>query len=356
MNRIYIALTLLVSAFFISGCNKKTKEPPVIIKVSEQDVLTDFAHVLVNPNYQDIQNKAQALFGAIQQLHSTPNDANLLQAQDAWRAVRVPWEQCEAFLFGPVEDFNYDPATDTWPVSTVELDSLLASSNPLTLNDINALPYSLKGYHPIEYILFGVGGSKTAAQLTPRQLQYILSLSESLYNSTTDLRNSWDVSQPGNFTEQLITAGNGSTHFSTRKDAFIAIVTAMASICNEVANGKMQDPLSAHDSTLVESQYAHNATEDFTNNIRGIRNAYFCQYHITGTSLHQLVASYDLSLDQSISSHIDAALAALAPINSNFGEAIFTQVGSIQQAQNAISTLEGSLNLLNNFIQTHIND
>ncbi len=293
----------IIGIFFVmltlSSCKRNVKQPPVDNSVSEQSVLTDFANIVVNPNYQDIQAKANLLYAAVQNLHTTTNDANLIIAQNAWRAVRVPWEQCEAYLFGPVEDFNYDPATDTWPVSTVELDSLLASSNALTLSDIEALPYSLKGYHPIEYILFGVGGSKTASQLTARQLQYVLSLAQSLYNSTTDLRNSWDVSS-GNFTEQWITAGNGSTHFTSRKDAFIAMVTAMAGICNEVANGKMQDPLTAHDSTLVESQYAHNATEDFSNNMKSIRNVYYCQYHSTGVSLHDLVASYDLSFDNTI--------------------------------------------------------
>ncbi len=348
----FISVSVILMLF--SACTRKVKQPPADTKVSELDVLTDFAHVLVNPNYQDIQSKAFALNSAVQTLSASTTDANLLIARNAWRAVRVPWEQCEAYLFGPVEDFNYDPATDTWPVNTVELDSLLASTNPLTLADIDALPYSLKGYHPAEYLLFGVGSSKTAAQITPRQLQYLVSLTQSLYNSTTALRNSWDVAQPGNFTEQLITAGTGSTHFASRKDAFVAIVTSMASICNEVANGKMEDPLAAHDSTLVESQYAHNATEDFTNNMIGIKNAYRCQYVSTGKSLHDLVASYDLSLDNTILAQIDAAIAALSAIDPDYGKAIFTQVGQIQQAQSAINTLESTLNLLNNFIQTTI--
>src|SRR5205807_449771 len=126
----------------------------------------------------------------------------------------------------------------------------------LTVADIDSLPYSLKGYHPAEYLLFGVGGSKTTSQFTARQFQYLISLTQNLYNSVTGLRNSWDVSQ-GNFSEQLITAGEGSTRYATRKDAFVAIVAAMIKICNEVANSKMQVPLAAHDSTLVESQYAH---------------------------------------------------------------------------------------------------
>ena len=352
-------LFLISSCFallLVSGCKKNDTTPPVDTPVSELDVLTDFANVLVNPNYQDLQAKAGALNLAAQTLSTSPTAANLVIAQDAWRAVRVPWELSEGFLFGPVEDFYYDPATDTWPVNTVELDSLLASSDPLTLADIDSLPYSLKGYHPAEYLLFGVGGTKTVSQFTARQFQYLISLTQNLYNSVTGLRNSWDVNQPGNFSEQLITAGAGSTRFATRRDAFIAIVAAMIKICNEVSNGKMQVPLAAHDSTLVESQYAHNATTDFRNNITGIQNVYMCNYFSTGKSLHDLVVLKDISLDNTIQSQISTAISSFNSIDPDYGKAIFTQVGQIQTTQNAINTLQGTLNLLNNFVQANIND
>ena len=98
---------------------------------------------------------------------------------------------------------------DDWPVNRVDLDSLLASNNPLSLSDIDALPTSLKGFHPIEYILFGIGGSRKAADLTVLEMKYIVSLTQSLYNTTTALRESWDPAYK-NFTSQLTNAGNGS--------------------------------------------------------------------------------------------------------------------------------------------------
>jgi len=350
---------ILISMILISGigCKKTdTNTNPVDTTVTELEVLSDFANVLVNPNYQDLQAKVDALNAAAQTLSSSATDGNLKAAQDAWRAVRVPWEQSEGFLFGPVEDFYYDPSTDTWPVNTIELDSLLASSDPLTLADIDSLPYSLKGYHPIEYLLFGVGGSKTVSEFTPREFQYMLSLTQNLYNEVTGLRNSWDTSQAGNFSEQLFTAGEGSTRYATRKDAFVAIVAAMIKICNEVATNKMEVPLSAHDSTLVESQYAHNATEDFKNNIIGIQNAYLCRYSSTGHSLHDLVLASDISLDNTIQSQINSAVSSFDNINPDYGIAIFTQVGQIQTTQDAITTLQGTLNLLNNFVEANIKD
>ena len=51
---------------------------------------------------------------------------------NAWVAARVPWEQSEGFLFGPVDTFGYDPAMDSWPVNRTDLDAVLASGQAFT--------------------------------------------------------------------------------------------------------------------------------------------------------------------------------------------------------------------------------
>lgn len=336
--------------FSLAACKKDKKEDDPTPSPSSDSVLVDFAYVLAKPNYADIREKAGLLNDAIIAMNANPNATTLAAAQLAWRNVRIPWEMAEGYLFGPAEDYNYDPATDTWPVNTTELDSLLNSNNPLELSDIEQLQYSLKGYHPIEYILFGVGGSRIPSELTPRRLKYAVSLAQSLYNITSDLVSSWD-----DFADQLTTAGIGSTRYLTRKDAFLAIVGSMERICDEVANGKMQDPFVNHDSTLVESQYAHNATTDFMNNIVGIENAYFSRYNgVYGSSLHDMVNAKNSSLDNVIQLKITNAISALQAIDPNYGLAIFDQQGQIITAQQAINSLKSSLNDLNNFVETYI--
>ena len=351
---------ILLSAailLIINSCKQDDPEPTPDDATLEVQILTDFANVVANPNYIDVESKAVTLNNAVETLNNSTTDANLDAARTAWRNVRQPWEQCEAFLFGPVEDFNYDPTMDDWPVNHVDLDSLLASSNPLSLSDIEALPTSLKGFHPMEYILFGVGGSKTAAQLTDREKEYLASLTQSLMNTTTALCSSWDVSQSGNFTNELLTAGDGSTRYSTRKDAFITIATAMAGICDEVANGKMEEPLFNQDSTLEESQFSHNSTTDFKNNITGVLNVYLGKYFTDGHGLNELVASKNLSLDNTLQSQINIAISSFDNIDSNYGAAIYSQQVQIHNAQDAINalkeTIEGDLM---DFIVNNIKD
>ena len=324
----------------------------------EGKVLNGFAMQLVNPNYEDIQTKAGVMLNASNTLIANTTDANLLAMRAAWVNTRGAWESCEGFLFGPVEDFNYDPDMDDWPVNKVDLDSLLSSSNPLTVNDITPLATTLKGFHAIEYIIFGVGSTKTAAQITPREKVYLASLVQSLYDTTTQLENSWDPSQPNNFTLQVINAGAGSTTFTTRKALFLALLGSMADICNEVANEKMQTPFAAQDSTLDESSFSHNSVTDFTNNITGVLHAYQSSYNgQSGYSLSDLVKANNTSLDNTLQSQIAAAIGSFKGITESYEKAIYNQQNQIKTTQAAIRTLKATIDGdLTTYIQATVKD
>lgn len=358
MKNIFITAFCL-AAIAIAGCKKdSTNNDQNTSASTEQNVLTDFAAVLVNPNYQDIQAKALIMNNAIVTFNATPNDANLEAVRTAWKNTRAAWEQCEGFLFGPVEDFDYDPTMDDWPLNKADLDNLIASDNPLGVADIEQLGTTLKGFHAIEYIIFGVGGTQKAADITDRDKVYLASLGQSLYNTTTELRNSWDPTQSNSFTAQVVNAGKGSTRFTTRKDVFLALVGSMADICNEVANEKMQTPFAAQDSTLDESSFSHNSVNDFRNNITGVLNAYKCQYGgATGHSLSELVASKNTSLDSKIQAQINAAISSFSGITVTYEKAIYSQQTQVKNVQAAIRTLKETIEGdLTDFVNTNIKD
>lgn len=361
-NLLYSALFIAIVAIGFAGCTKVAGDNSTTNQTTlEGQVLTDFSNDLVNTNYQDIQAKASIMNDAVNAFVANSTDQNLAATQLAWKNTRAAWESCEGFLFGPVEDDSYDPDMDDWPVNKIDLDSLLASPNPLTVADITPLQTTLKGFHAIEYIIFGVGSTRKAAQVTDRQKTYLVSLAQSLYNTTTDLRNSWDPTQ-GNYTAQVINAGKGSSAFTTRQAVFLALVGSMADICNEVANEKMQTPFAAKDSTLSESSFSHNSIADFTHNITGIKNAYLSSY--TGAngnhSLSELVAAKNASLNNTLLSQMNAAIAsfsAFSSLNVSFEQAIYTQRSTITKVQATINTLKASLEGgLNDFVVTNIKD
>lgn len=345
-----------VAILALSSCGKD-KTPVQTVTVDEQAIITQFVNVVGNPNYIDIQAKATVLDAAITTFLATPTDANLVLARTAWKNTRQPWEQAEGFLFGPVEDEDYDPTMDSWPLNRTDVDALITSLDPITLTSVNNLDGFSKGFHGIEYIIFGPGGRK-AADITARQKDYLKYTSQSLLATTTALRDSWSASG-ANYAAQITTAGNGSVAFKTRKDLFLAMEKGMADICEEVGTGKMEEPYAAKDSTLDESSYSHNTTTDFTNNVKGILNVYTATYNsnVGTASLSALVASKNVSLDAKIRTQVQTVLSNMALITPTFEDAIYHNRDKIKNTQDALATLQATLEGdLKTFIQTNIKD
>jgi len=262
-NKIIIIACMLSGNLFYACHKAETNPSGTDFPALEQNVINDFVNNVALPQYNNLTLAAGGLNTAIVTLNTSPTDANLVAAQSSWKNLRRTWEQCEGFLFGPVEDNDYDPNTDTWPTDYTQMDSLLASSNALETTDVQNLPQSLRGYHPIEYTIFGVGGSRSAASLTAREKKYMVSLaSDVLNNNVQPLYDDW-ASAPLNYGNQVLTAGKGSTKFSTRQDLFLAMVGAMTDICEEVGNGKMYEPFVNKDSSITESPYSSNTLSDF---------------------------------------------------------------------------------------------
>jgi putative iron-regulated protein len=243
---------------------------------------------------------------------------------------------------------------DTWPTDYNQMDSLLASSNPLEVSDIQGLTLSLRGYHPIEYIIFGDHGSRKAADITARQKKYMISLSADLTNTCNDLHLSWS-SAPTNFAQEVINAGGEGTKYAKRQDAFLAMVGGMADICGEVGEGKMKEPFDAKDPQLVESPYSGNSLTDFKNNIIGAQNVYLGVNG--GKGLKDLVAAKNKALDNKIQGLFTTAINSFANITKDYEEAIISQRVQCQQTMDAVVALKDALEGdLADFVTTNVKD
>lgn len=350
-------LPILLIAMPMAACKKESAEPDSGsgATFSAQAVLDDFAAHVAQDNYAELATRSAALHDAITAFTATPSEAGLTECRDQWRSTRLSWEQSEALLFGPVATENIDPRIDTWPVDFNALEAQLSSGNVFTPEYITGLDDALKGFHPIEYLLFGADGDKTVAAFTTREFEYINALALDLNALTSALNTSWDPATGSNYSITFTTAGAGNTTYPSRRAAFEEVVNAMAGICDEVANGKMGEVLLAQDPSLEESPYSKNSITDFTSNIRGVENVYLARYGGNGTGLEDLVRQHDLQLDNTIKQQLAAAIAALGTITVPFGQAILEQPVQVQQAIDAISALEATLSSeLLPLVQLHI--
>ena len=346
---------LFMGLFFVAiltACKEKTPEP---IPDITQTILIDYSNNISLYSYTELALASDQLHSDILAFSASPTKAGLEKCQNDWKATRAIWEQSEASLFGPVSTNSIDPRIDTWPIDFNRLDSILKSNVVFNQIYIEQLEESLRGFHPIEYLLFGRGASKQYTQFDNRQLEFLVALSENLKTLTSSLKSDWDINA-GNFYTTFSSAGNGSTLYSTKKAAFEEIANAMVGICDEVANGKIGEVFMTLDSTKEESPFAKNSLTDFTNNINGVLYAYQSKNTIAdGKGIEDFVRQYNLSLDGAIKQKHASAIAALNNITLPFGEAIHLQPIQVQNAIDAINALKNEMetNLLP-LIQLHI--
>jgi putative iron-regulated protein len=333
----YSFVVLAITA--ISSCSKSddTTTDTATLKTT---ILADASVKVCTGSYEDMYSKSTALLNAVTTLNTTTTDANLTSCRQLWKDVRTTWEQSESWLFGPVSTNDIDPRIDTWPVDFNALDAILASSATLNEAYVDGLADALKGFHPIEYLLWGQSGTKTAAQLTAREKEFLLALAQNLNKLCKEVRDSWTT---GGYATQLSTAGSGSVAYTSKLAAFKEIVDAMAGIADEVANAKISEPFTAQDPSLEESPFAKNSITDFTNNINGIMDMYQGKFISDGAGLEDLVRTYNLSLDNEIKTKHAAAIASLQAITVPFGQAITTQQTLVQNAITKINDLKTTI-------------
>ena len=342
MKNKHLYLGLMALSFGFASCSDDDETTPST-NATANLIIADFGPKVAIPVYQNLHDKAMTLQTKVNALKATPTQANLEAAQSQWYAVRTAWEQSECMLFGPVATEGLDPAIDTWPVSNVELDSLLNTTTPFTETLIESLGEGLKGFHPIEYLLFGISKTRTVTELSARQLDYMVALTNNLVAKTEAMHHGWMVSG-GNYATELANAGKGSATYPKKVDAMLEIAGAIAGIIDEVANGKIEEPLAAQKPELEESPFSLNSWQDFKDNIEGAQNVYMGKVlGQTSTSLHDFVLKHNASLDAQLQQKFASSVANLGSYTTPFGQAILTQKPQVQATQSALKALHAQL-------------
>ncbi len=347
-----ILAPMALSSLVLSACGSNSADSDAAATVLTKEVLANYANGVIVPTYKDLAEKATALRSLITTLKAAPTDANLVAVQEAWSATRSPWEQSEGFLFGPVSDSSYDPALDSWPLNKTDLDAVLNSGAAIDATALKSLTTNQKGFHTIEFLIFGEDSQKAASAITAREFEYLDAVAEDLKTIATTLSASWTDGVGGNvaYATTFATAGEpGNTAFPSLGSAGQTIVNSMMAICDEVANGKIQDPFAAQDPNLVESQFSFNSLKDFADNMRSVENGYNgARPGLTapaGTSLTERVAAVDPAVDAKIKADIAGAIAAIQKIPEPFPTSLKVEANAatIKAAQDAISKLNQTL-------------
>ena len=326
LKLISLAAAAAVCALAVS-CQKEPKQSDDTRNALTVEVLKNVSNNVIMATYTDLEKLADQHLKAIKAFRATPNDANLKVVKDTWRAARVAWEQSEAFLFGPTDQQGLDPAMDSWPVDQVEMDAMLKGNDPITAESI-AANNDTRGFHLLEYIIWGESGNKAIADFTSRELEMMEAAGEDLYNNTATLKKEWST-----FVFGLINAGmEGNGKYPSTRSGIQELVEGMSSISNEVANDKIDEPLNGKGDgkdgkphpDLEESRFCHNSKTDYVNNFESIYNIYTGSYkNHSGKGVADILISLgQKELNEKTIKAIKASQAAINAIPGTFTDAI----------------------------------
>ncbi len=131
-------------------------------------VITQYVDAVVMPTYRDLAELNSKLNDAVLAFKANPSNDAFVACSKAWLNARAPWEQSEAFLFGPVDELQLDPNMDSWPLDQDQIVQILNSQD---FNDLNwnegdtddkiESAQSLRGFHTLEFLIFKDGKART---------------------------------------------------------------------------------------------------------------------------------------------------------------------------------------------------
>lgn len=330
---------------------------------TNQEIINHVSYNVILATYNDLATEAAKLSSAVDALAANPSTETLTAAQNAWRATRIPWESSEAFLFGPVDSLGIDPMLDTWPLNKLDLDAVLAGNRTITTDFVRDLGANLQGFHTIEYLLFGEGktsNNKPVTSLTAKQLDYAKAVAALLAEYTANLAHAWSKNhdpenpQAPGYVKIISQPGVNNQFYSSDRAVMEEFIQGMIGIADEVANGKMSDPMggdiASANMALVESPFAWNSLNDFSHNVRSIYSIYTGHYRsVKGPGVKALVEKVDAELANRVEADIlncIQLIQAIRPANGgDFGQAILTHDGRArtQKAIEALNALQATL-------------
>jgi uncharacterized iron-regulated protein len=325
---------------------------------------------VVIKTYTEMKDDATDLYAAVEAYAEEPSQATLNDVCVKWRAMRIPWEQSEGFLFGPAALLSLDPSLDSWPLDKGSIDRILSGTEEIDADRIASS--GVHGFHAVEYLVFEGGNPKTTL-LSDRQRDYLVAATEYLRNDTYQLYANWvgadnmsdevaealeeaEIEVQYNFSDQFRNAGNAGSTFVSQSDAIDQIVDGCVTIVSEVGAQKIGGPYNTAKSNYdqavleVESWYSYNSLDDYMNNIVSIRNSYFCgngktAANASANSISAFVKSKSSALDTEVTNAIEKAYNAIGGITPKpFRNAIEGgNNASIDAAMDACRDLEDTL-------------
>ncbi len=287
--RLTLGALSLGAILAMSGCGSSSSSDPVVTDLkgraainastTAQAQIDKVADDVIKAGYATLGANATIMKDLLNSFGSDVDAGQVTAARTAWKSARAPWEASEAYIVAtsPSVGNATDGNTDSWPVKSAgEIAQGLTAWDGDTLTIQNA-DGEIKGFHTIEFYLFGNGTAVESAAdaatrlnaFTNAQGKYLRALGAAFEHDMTGLTDIWTAGAED-------ATGIAAFKGLSKADAASALIQGCVDIATEVGDGKINDPMNGGvpNKTKVESQFSWNSSADFYNNIHSIEKVW----------------------------------------------------------------------------------
>ncbi len=294
------------------------------------------------PTLDDVVMTLGELRVACESFATEVNLPALRDARAAWRAARVPWKHADAFGFGPAADLRLTAAMDQ-AIDPAKVEAEVAATTEISEDAVTSMGANRKGFHALEYLLFGANDEAVLAAFTasPRRRALVAAYAQNLESRARELREAWTGEQ-----DLLAHPGTDNATYPTVAASIDAFVNESVFLAELAADARLGKPSGTATGgvpqpDLVESRPSDNSLADLTNTLIGIRNIYFgSRDGRPGKGIGKLIQAAAPVTDRAVRDALEAALAAVAAIPQPFEQALIDHAPEIEVALAAIKELK----------------
>jgi len=329
-----VTFTALIISLFVSSCKKSEKTEDETVPYDVAAMLNNLSDNLIVPDYQTFQKATDSLESSITQFTNAPDISGLDKMSMCWKEALLKWQRVSFYQIGPAETVLLTDNLNLYPVDTVIINSNI-DLGEYNLGSVSN--YKAKGFQAIDYLLHGVGNSKTeilamytSDSLSTNRLNYLKDIISDLTTKINTVVDEWSSSYSSTFKKAQ---GNEvSSSISLMLNAFNLHFE------KQVRDGKIGLPAGARSFSQtpfpdhVEGYYHGTASLEFAiESMKAIRDFY------TGTSTlrtngegfddyltHLKVEKDGDLLDNKIKEKIDEIINSLGVLNSPLKEEVIS--------------------------------
>ncbi len=260
--------------------DEATPVAPTPSAVTRAEMLESLTAKVILPGYMDAADSMAGLSRSVGALCSSPSEAALGAAREAWRGARRAWLRTESYRFGPAMDRRSISLVDWWPIEADKIERNLASEETITAERVTEfLSATQRGLSAAEYLMFGAGSDGLSDGSDSRRCAYLQSVARVNSAEVSGILEDWQGSgagfQPGSGYAAYFD-GTGSLALID-SDAEAEVVRSLVFQVRAIANMRLGAGLGIDteaDASAIPTGGADNSREDLLSQLEGIAAIY----------------------------------------------------------------------------------